>query len=107
LNKKKNKQNAEPLTWGLLLCWLTNKSSSFIRYHLQSGLDVQCSAFVVNFNFSFSIGLRFRAGHYKIPAQQQALFVGRHSTFGGVLSAALTVNVRAPASKTNVVQCGA
>jgi hypothetical protein len=30
-------------------------------------------AFVVNFNFSFSIGLQFRAGHYKIPAQQQAL----------------------------------
>jgi hypothetical protein len=40
-----------------------------------SGSTFIVQLFVVNFNFSFSIGLRFRAGHYKIPAQQQALLV--------------------------------
>ncbi len=39
------------------------------------GSTFNVQLFVVNFNFSFSIGLRFRAGHYKIPAQQQALAV--------------------------------
>jgi hypothetical protein len=35
---------------------------------------------VVNFNFSNSIGLLFLAGHYKIPAQHQALPVtGKHN----------------------------
>jgi hypothetical protein len=58
---------------GLLLCWLTNKSSSFCSLSAAVRSDVILSAFVVNFNFSFSNGLRFRAGHYKIPAQQQAL----------------------------------
>jgi hypothetical protein len=29
--------------------------------------------FVVNFNIRFSIGQRFRVGHYKIPTQKQAL----------------------------------
>lgn len=32
------------------------------------------SIFVLNFINSNSIGLQFRAGRYKIPAQQQALF---------------------------------
>ena len=45
----------------------------FVRYQQRFGLDVHCSAFVVNFNFSFSIGLRFRAGHHKFQPCKQAL----------------------------------
>jgi ABC-type uncharacterized transport system permease subunit len=61
---------------------------------LQVGLNVQTSAvciavlfsgrrisiwlFVVNFNFIFSIGQRFRAGRYKISHLQQYLPVVRH-----------------------------
>ena len=30
-------ENNEPLTLGLLLCWLTNKSSSFVRYQQRFG----------------------------------------------------------------------
>jgi hypothetical protein len=48
-----------------------------IRSSPGSTFNVQL--FVVNFNFSFSIGLRFQAGRYKIPAQQQALPVSGHA----------------------------
>jgi hypothetical protein len=36
-------------------------------------------AFVVNFNFIFSIGQRFRAGRYKISHLQQYLSVVRYT----------------------------
>jgi hypothetical protein len=65
----------EPLTLGLLLCWLTNKSSSFCYYQQQFGQTQFYSTFVLNFIISNSIGLHYRAGRYKIPAQQQALLV--------------------------------
>jgi hypothetical protein len=47
-------------------------------YQHSPGSTFNVQLFVVNFNFSFSIGLRFRAGHYKISAQQQALLVSGH-----------------------------
>ena len=100
------KTKGEHTTGSLLLCWQTNIFSALYRYQPISSRRNSIS-FCCYLHHQFFNQQRFRAGHYKIPAQQQALSVGRHSTFGGVLSAVLTVNVRTPASKTNVVQCGA
>jgi hypothetical protein len=55
----------------LLLCWLTNKSSSFCSLSSSVPEDGSLSAFVLIFiNF---VGLQLGADNYKIPAQQQAL----------------------------------
>jgi hypothetical protein len=45
----------------ILIFLFTMSSSPRLTFNVQ--------LFGVNFSFSFSNGLRFRAGHYKIPAQ--------------------------------------
>jgi hypothetical protein len=58
------------LTFGLLLCWRTEEQSAFVTLSTNIGRTESFSAFVVNFIISNFIRLLFRAGHYKIPAQQ-------------------------------------
>jgi hypothetical protein len=65
-------------TLGLLLCWPTNISSSFCYYQLLFRLTELYSTKVHIFGISNSIGLRFGLTEHRIPAQQQALLVGRH-----------------------------
>jgi len=60
------KQKYEPLTLGLLLCWQTNKSSSFVRYQQWFRQTEFYLAFVLIFIISNFIGLQFQAGRYKI-----------------------------------------
>ena len=59
--KFSNEKKAERTTMGLLLCRLTNISSSFGSLSTVVPADEYLSAFVLNFNFSFSIRLRLRA----------------------------------------------
>ena len=56
--------------WG----W-TLKLRLFASLYFGSGRRISIWLFVVNFNFIFSIGQRFRAGRYKISHLQQYLFV--------------------------------
>jgi hypothetical protein len=53
----------------------------FASLYFCSGRRVSIWLFVVNFNFIFSIGQQFRAGHYKISHLQQALPVVRQFFF--------------------------
>jgi hypothetical protein len=57
----------------LLLCWQTNKSSSFCSLSAAVNAGGMLSVFVLTFIISNAIWLQFRADNYKIPAQQQAL----------------------------------
>ena len=56
--------------WG----W-TLKPRLFASLYFSSGRRISIWLFVVNFNFIFSIGQRFRAGRYKISHLQQYLSV--------------------------------
>jgi hypothetical protein len=68
---------------GLLLCRLTNKSSSFIHYQQFFRLKNNNQLFVVNFNFSFSIGLRLRAERSMNTGTAASPTVVRNSPFFG------------------------
>jgi len=46
---------------------LDNVTSALCKHQQQFGLDVQNSALVHNFNFSFSIGHLYRADEQRIP----------------------------------------
>ena len=63
-----------PLTGSLLLCWQTNIFSASYRYHPISSRRNSIS-FCCYLHHQFFNRQRLRAGHYKIPAQQQALNV--------------------------------
>jgi hypothetical protein len=65
----------ERLTWSLLLCWQTNIFSASYRYQPISSRRNSIS-FCCYLHHQFFNRQRLRAGHYKIPAQQQALAVG-------------------------------
>ena len=56
---------------------LDNETSAMCYYQLRFGLDVQCSAFIFNFNKIFSIGHLFRAGHSMNSLPSQILNVVR------------------------------
>jgi hypothetical protein len=43
-------EKSERTTWGFLLCWLKNISSSSYRYQLRFGLNEQSSATEYNIN---------------------------------------------------------
>jgi hypothetical protein len=49
-----------PLTKGLLLCWLTNKSSSFVHLSSAAPADGMLSTFVLIFIIINLNGLQFR-----------------------------------------------
>ena len=54
--------NNVPLTKVFAKAELDNVTSAMYKHQQRFGLDVQFSALVHNFNFSFSNRLRFRAG---------------------------------------------
>ena len=63
-----------PLTVRYCYKWgWTLKHRLFASLYFCSGRRISVWLFVVNFNFIFSIGQRFRAGHYKISHLQQYL----------------------------------
>ncbi len=71
------KTKGEHITGSLLLCWQTNIFSASYRY--QPIFSRQNSiSFCCYLHHQFFNRLRLRAGHYKIPAQQQALAVVCH-----------------------------
>ena len=72
------KTKGEHITGGLLLCWQTNIFSASYRYQPISSRRNSIS-FCCYFHQQFFNQQRLRAGHYKIPAQQQALAVVRHA----------------------------
>lgn len=63
-----------PLTGSLLLCWLTNIFSASYHYQPISSRRNSIS-FCCYLHHQFFNQQRLRAGHHKIPAQQQALNV--------------------------------
>ncbi len=52
-----------------------NYNQQFCKSQHKFGVDKHLWALVLIFNNINSIGLQFRAGRYKMPAQQQALYV--------------------------------
>ena len=73
------KTKGEHITGSLLLCWLTNIFSTLYRYQPISSRRNSIS-FCCYLHHQFFNQQRLRAGHYKIPAQQQALAVGSNKT---------------------------
>ena len=71
------KTKGEHITGSLLLCWQTNIFSASYRYQPISSRRNSIS-FCCYLHHQFFNQQRLRAGHYKIPAQQQALSVGRN-----------------------------
>lgn len=71
------KTKGEHITGSLLLCWLTNINSSSYRYQPISGRR-NSIGFCCYLHHQFFNQQRLRAGHKKIPAQQQALVVSDH-----------------------------
>ena len=71
------KTKGEHITGSLLLCWLTKIFSTLYRYQPISSRRNSIS-FCCYLHHQFFNRQRLRAGHYKIPAQQQALAVVRH-----------------------------
>ena len=68
------KTKGEHITGSLLLCWQTNIFSASYRYQpISSGGN--SISFCCYLHHQFFNQQRRRAGHYKIPAQQQALTV--------------------------------
>lgn len=74
MNTKEN-EALQP-TGSLLLCWQTNIFSASYHYQPISSRRNSIS-FCCYLHHQFFNRLRLRAGHYKIPAQQQALYVGK------------------------------
>ena len=72
------KTKGEHTTGSLLLCWQTNIFSASYRYQPISSRRNSIS-FCCYLHHQFFNQQRLRAGHYKIPAQQQALSVVRHT----------------------------
>lgn len=68
------KTKGEHITGSLLLCWQTNIFSASYRYQPISSRRNSIS-FCCYLHLQFFNRQRLRAGHYKIPAQQQALAV--------------------------------
>src|SRR5690606_38337964 len=68
------KTKGEHTTGSLLLCWQTNIFSASYRYKPISSRRNSIS-FCCYLHHQFFNQQRLRAGHYKIPAQQQALAV--------------------------------
>ena len=68
------KTKGERITGSLLLCWQTNIFSASYRYQPISSRRNSIS-FCCYLHHQFFNRLRLRAGHQKIPAQQQALLV--------------------------------
>ena len=68
---KKYKQNAEPLTKVFAKAGLDIVTSTNCKHQQQFGLDVQCSALVLNFNNIFSKGHLYQAGQSmnSLPSQ--------------------------------------
>ena len=61
----------QPITKVFAKAGLDNVTSAVCKYQQRFGLDVQCSAFIFNFNFIFSIGHLYRAGRSmnSLPSQ--------------------------------------
>jgi len=71
------KTKGEHITGSLLLCWLKDLFSASYRYQPISSRRNSIS-FCCYLHHQFFNRQRLRAGHYKIPAQQQALSVSCH-----------------------------
>ena len=78
------KTKGEHITGSLLLCWQTNIFSSSYRYQPISSRRNSIS-FCCYLHHQFFNRQRLRAGHYKIPAQQQALAVVGNPSTGTLL----------------------
>jgi hypothetical protein len=60
----------------LLLCWLTEETSAFVLLSAAVSAGRSLFGFILLLLLWFFNQLLFQAGRYKIPAHQQALFVG-------------------------------
>ncbi len=68
-----DEKNNEPLTKVFAKAGLGNITSAMCKHQRQSGLDVQFSALVHNFNNIFSIGHLYQAGQSINPLPSQIL----------------------------------